>query len=100
MTTITLNSITGLTYPYDIYVCDVYNNNCILISTIFTNVPPTNTILLPPPFDMVAAIGIKIITSDGCVRFRVFNCSLPLTKQFQDYEVFDFMDGIEYDFQN
>ena len=100
MTKISLYNITGLAYPYDIYVCDVYNNNCILISTIFTNVPPINTILLPPPFNTAPAVGIKIIASDGCVRFRVFNCSLPVSKEFQDYEIFDFMDGIGYDFQN
>ena len=45
-------------------------------------------------------VGIKIITSDGCVKFKVFDCTVPISKQFQDYEFFDFMDGISYDFQN
>jgi hypothetical protein len=100
MTSIILNSISGLTYPYDVYVCDVYGNNCGYIAQINTNVPSPLEIVLPIPFNFAPAVGIKIITSDGCVRFRVFNCSLPISKQFQDYEVFDFMDGIEYDFQN
>jgi hypothetical protein len=74
MTSIILNSITGLTYPYDIYVCDVYGNNCGYITQINTSVPSSVEIVLPPPFNTSPAVGIKIITSDGCVRFRVIDC--------------------------
>lgn len=76
MTTIDITNITGLTYPYNIYVCDIYGNNCIIISTVFTTIPPTNTILLPPQFDMVSSIGIKVITSDGCETFKIIECSI------------------------
>jgi hypothetical protein len=75
MTSITLNSITGLTYPYDIYVCDVYGNNCGYIVQINTSVPSSVEIVLPPPFNMAPAVGIKIITSDGCERFNIVNCN-------------------------
>jgi hypothetical protein len=75
MTSIILNSITGLTYPYDIYVCDVYGNNCGYIAQINTPVPASVEIVLPPPFDMAPAVGIKIITSDGCERFKVIDCN-------------------------
>jgi hypothetical protein len=74
MTSIILNSITGLNYPYDIYVCDVYGNNCGYISQINTPVPASVEIVLPPPFNMAPAVGIKIITSDGCERFRIIEC--------------------------
>jgi hypothetical protein len=74
MTSIILNSITGLNYPYDIYVCDVYGNNCGYIAQIDTPVPASVEIVLPPPFDMSPAVGIKIITSDGCEKFIVFDC--------------------------
>ena len=74
MTSIILNSITGLNYPYDIYVCDVYGNNCGYISQINTPVPASVEIVLPPPFNMAPAVGIKIITSDGCEKFIVFDC--------------------------
>ena len=74
MTSITLNSIIGLTYPYDIYVCDVYGNNCGYIVQINTSVPSSVEVVLPPPFDMAPAVGIKIITSDGCERFNIINC--------------------------
>ena len=76
MTSIILNSITGLTYPYDIYVCDVYGNNCGYITQIKTPVPASVEIVLPPPFNTAPAVGIKIITSDGCERFRVINCDV------------------------
>jgi hypothetical protein len=76
MTSIILNSITGLNYPYDIYVCDVYGNNCGYISQINTPVPASVEIVLPPPFNTAPAVGIKIITSDGCERFRVIDCYL------------------------
>ena len=100
MTSITLNSITGLNYPYEIYVCDVYGNGCGYIAQINTSVPSSVEIVLPPPFNMAPAVGIKIITSDGCERFKVYNCVPPIGKQFQDYEFFDFMDDITYNFQN
>ena len=50
MTSITLNTITGLTQPYDIYVCDVYGNNCGYIAKIKTPVPSPVEIVLPPHF--------------------------------------------------
>jgi hypothetical protein len=74
MTSIILNTITGLNYPYDIYVCDVYGNNCGYISQINAPVPTSVEIMLPPTFNMAPAVGIKIITSDGCERFRVIDC--------------------------
>ena len=74
MQTITLNSISGLNLPYTVYVCDVLGNNCTVLSTVVSTVPPTFTFVLPPPFDVIPAIGIKIVTSDGCERFEIYNC--------------------------
>ena len=74
MTTIDITNIIGLSYPYDIYVCDIYGNNCILLSTVFTNIPPSNTILLPPQFDTAPSVGIKVITLDGCEKFKIVDC--------------------------
>jgi hypothetical protein len=79
MQTITLNSITGLNLPYTVYVCDVFGNNCTVLSTVVSTVPPTFTFVLPPPFDVIPAIGIKIITSDGCERFEIYNCYVTPT---------------------
>ena len=74
MTSITLNSITGLTYPYNIYVCDVYGDNCTYILQINKPVPSSVEIVLPPPFNFAPAVVIKIITSDVCERFNIINC--------------------------
>ena len=79
MQTITLNSITGLNLPYTVYVCDVFGNNCTVLSTVVSTVPPTFTFVLPPPFDIIPAIGIKIVTSDGCERFEIYNCYVTPT---------------------
>jgi hypothetical protein len=76
MQTITISNISGLTQPYEIYVCDVYGNQCSQISTVNTSVPPSITLYnLPPIFNTAPSVGIKIITSDGCERFEVVNCS-------------------------
>jgi hypothetical protein len=79
MQTITLNSITGLNLPYTVYACDVFGNNCTVLSTIVSTVPPTFTFVLPPPFDVIPSIGIKIITGDGCERFEIYNCYVTPT---------------------
>ena len=100
MTSILINNILGLTYPYNIYVCDVYGNSCIYIAEVTTSIPPTIEIVLPLQFNTAPAVGIKIIASNGCERFKIFDCVPPIEKQFQDYEFFDFMDDIRYTFQN
>jgi hypothetical protein len=74
MTSIDLTSITGLTYPYTVYVCNVYGEDCILIAVIENTVPPNNEIALPIEFNQAPAVGIKIITTDGCERFLTFDC--------------------------
>ena len=75
MTSIEITSITGsITTPYTVYACDVYGNSCILIASIGTTVPPSNTIMLPTQFNTAPAVGIKIITMDGCELFEVFYC--------------------------
>ena len=101
MTAINIQSITGSNFPYTIYVCDVYGNNCVLIATIVTSVPPQNIIVLPPQFNTAPAVGIKVIYGDGCEKFEVVLCNVlpPVPKQFQDYQYFEFMDFYIYDFQ-
>jgi len=99
MTAIDITNIIGLTFPYNIYACDVYGNQCILIATINTGVPPPNIIVLPIQFNTAPAVGIKVVTSDGCERFEIVYCSIAVEqKQFQNDDNFDFMDGSPYQF--
>ena len=99
MTTLQFSTISGLNNPYTVYVCDVYGLNCILVAYFATNVPPINTFVLPPPFDSAPAIGVKIVTSDGCVKFKIIYCSDD-NKDFMDLEDFFFQDGEPYFFMS
>ena len=97
MTTLEFSSIFGLNFPYTVYVCDVYGLQCVLVAYIDTNVPLNNLFALPQHFKMAPALGIKVVTSDGCEKFKVLYCSDDI-KDFMDLEDFFFMDGIGYFF--
>ena len=99
MTTLEFSSIFGLNFPYTIYVCDVYGLQCVLVAYINTNVPINNLISLPPQFQGAPAIGVKVITSDGCEKFKILYCSEDI-KEFMDLDDFFFMDGIGYFFMS
>ena len=99
MTTLQFTSIVGLNQPYTIYICDVYGAQCILVAYINTTVPINNIFVLPPQFNSAPAIGVKVITSDGCERFKIIYCSDDI-KDFMDLEDFFFMDGVGYFFMS
>jgi hypothetical protein len=99
MTSLQFTSIVGLNQPYTIYICDVYGNQCILVAYIDTTVPINNIFVLPPQFNSAPAIGVKVITSDGCERFKIIYCSDDI-KDFMDLEDFFFMDGVGYFFMS
>lgn len=100
MTQVIITSITGLTPTYEIYACDVYGGNCLLLDILGTTVPPIVTYILPPSFDTVPAIGLKIITNDGCESFHILYCQqFNPNKLFQEGTQFYFMSGDIYEFQ-
>ena len=74
MRAIEIPLISGLTNPYFVQVCDVYGSNCALLSQIFTTVPPTTTIYLPPQFESSPSVMVKVSTLDGCVKSRIVDC--------------------------
>ena len=74
MRVIEIPLISGLTNPYFVQVCDVYGSNCALLSQIFTTVPPTTTIYLPPQFESSPSVMVKVSTLDGCVKSRIVDC--------------------------
>lgn len=102
MSLIQFTSITGITYPYTVYVCNVYGLDCVLVAVINAPVPAPVTIVLPPQFDSAPAVGIKVITTDGCERFNILYCTIEDNKLFQDGINFAFEDGFIYlfEFQN
>ena len=76
MRSIIISSITGLTPPYEIYICDVYGNQCQYIDTITNNVPPIDVIPLPPLFSGAPSVGLKIIeTIVPCEKLQLVTCT-------------------------
>jgi hypothetical protein len=71
-----LDNVTGIDLPYNVWACDIYGNNCILIATINTSIPPTITIPLPPLFDTYPGILIKVTDSLDCEYSEFSFCSL------------------------
>lgn len=99
MTQLQINNVTGLTIPYQIYICDVYGNQCVLVASVNTNIPPSATITLPPQFNTAPAIGVKL-NDTFCEKLVIINCNELLNhKQFQDGDDFFFMDYSIYQFQ-
>ena len=66
MSEIIFTGVTGMTPPYEIYGCDIYGNNCILIATIPSAIPPSITITLPPIFDTYSGIVFKVSNCVNC----------------------------------
>ena len=76
MQNIIISSITGLTPPYVIYICDALGNNCQLVDTITSNVPPIDVIQLPDFFSGAPAVSLKIIeTNVPCEKNVEVVCS-------------------------
>jgi len=99
MTQLQINNVTGLTIPYQIYICDVYGNQCVLVATVNTAIPPTVTITLPLQFNTAPAIGVKL-NDTFCEKLVIINCNELLNhKQFQDGDEFFFMDYNVFQFQ-
>ena len=99
MTQLQINNVTGLTIPYQIYICDVYGNQCVLVASVNTNIPPSATITLPPQFNTAPAIGVKL-NDTFCEKLVIINCNELLNhKQFQDGDEFFFMDYSIFQFQ-
>jgi hypothetical protein len=99
MTQLEIYNVTGLTIPYQIYICDVYGNQCVLVASVNTNIPPSATITLPPQFNTAPAIGVKL-NDTFCEKLVIINCNELLNhKQFQDGDEFFFMDYSVFQFQ-
>lgn len=75
MSQITINTSSGATPPYDIYICNVFGNDCVLVASIPSNAPPTVTLTLPTKFNQVPAIGLKFVDSNNCERLETVNCT-------------------------
>lgn len=102
MTNLVFSGVSGIDLPYNVYGCDIFGNNCVLIATISTPVPPTLTIQLPSIFETYPGLLIKISNCANCEHseYSVCDVFVGTIKQFQDGDLFYFMDGIPYIFQS
>ena len=74
MNSITINSISLISPNYQIYVCDVYGNNCVFTALVPNPIPPSITIFSPPQFANSGAVGVKIINDGNCENFEIILC--------------------------
>jgi len=81
MTQVRIDSITGVNYPIDIYVADVYGNNRIYLATVVSGpVPPELAYTtLPPLFDNAPAVMVIVIDANNCEKFEIVPCTIPST---------------------
>jgi len=73
MNSVTINTI-SLNPDYQIYICDVYGNNCVFVALIPLNVPPSITLTLPTIYENAPSVGVKIINNGNCEKFEVLLC--------------------------
>lgn len=99
MRQVEITNVSGVTLPYNLFICDVYGNQCVLVATINVAIPPNIIITLPAQFETAPAIGLKFIDSAGCEKFGIIYCP-EAGKIFQDGEIFLFMDANIYIFED
>jgi len=76
MSKIQVDLISGVTYPVDLYVSDVYGNNKTFVSTITSGpVPPViDFTSLPSIFNTAPAVMITMIDANLCEKFEIVDC--------------------------
>jgi hypothetical protein len=87
MIQVRITSISGGTYPINVYIADVYGNNKSLLGTISSGVPPTVSYnsVIPAIFQTAPEIMLILTDSSGCEVFQIldctFGCSFAITIQ-------------------
>ena len=72
MQQITITGATGIG-PYQVQVCDITYTTCVTV-TGSTNIPPTYTFDVPPPFEEITSLLIVLTDSTGCEYFEYYGC--------------------------
>ena len=78
MTQIRIDGITGVTYPVDLYVADIYGNNRYFLATISSGpVPPELAYTtLPPIFETAPSVMLIMIDANDCQKFEILPCQI------------------------
>lgn len=73
---ITISSISGSSYPYEIYFCDYTLSYCDLITTINNSSELPVSLTLPTEFENTNNLIIKLRDTNGCEVFTPVYCSI------------------------
>lgn len=76
MSQIVINTING-TPPYTIYVCDLNEYSCDVVSVGVGQVPPSITIQIPTKYNSAPIFLVKIVDSFNCVYTQSYSCQSP-----------------------
>ena len=86
MATVKITDISGLTVPYDIFVCDKDGNDCVFVSTITIYGGGPIDITVPFPYEKSSEVGVKLLSAE-C---QAFESRAPT----QTYEIYDCCSGV------
>ena len=75
MNNVTINNINGNS-PYNIFVCDIQQLNCVFVITASTSTLPV-TFSVPLVFSSSPQVLVKIIDSSNCILTNTLTCPLP-----------------------
>lgn len=78
MRQIRITTISGSTYPINVFIADVYGNNRSLLGTISSGpVPPTVTYntVIPSIFDTAPEVMLLLVDDKGCELFKILDCT-------------------------
>jgi hypothetical protein len=77
MIQVRITSISGGTFPINVYIADVYGNNKSLLGTISSDVPPTVSYnsVIPSIFNTAPEIMLILTDATGCEVFQILDCT-------------------------
>ena len=82
MATVKITDISGVTAPFNIFVCDTKGDGCELITTVTGTTSSPITITLPTKYEKYPEVGVKLEDNvcqtfrlaDGLEVFEVYDC--------------------------
>ena len=77
MIQIRITEISGGTFPINVYLSDIYENNKTLLGTINSVVPPTQKYnsTIPTIFETAPEVMLKLVDANNCQVFKILNCT-------------------------
>ena len=88
MVQIRITEISGVTYPVQVFISDVYGNNQYQLATINPGpVPPVQTYnsTIPSIFETAPEVMLKLIDDNGCETFHNLFYLYPISYNYSKY---------------